>query len=53
MIAALRKEEWKEDVCNITKLVTLELSTGHGYQSLPVTTTYLSMVTTAFLPFMV
>lgn len=30
-MAALRKEEWKEDVCNITRLAILGLTTGHGY----------------------
>lgn len=53
MIAALRKEEWKEDMCNITKLATLELATGHGYQSLPVATSYSSIVAATFPSFMV
>lgn len=37
-------------MCNITKLATLELATGHGYQSLPVTTSYPSIVAAASPP---
>lgn len=37
-----------EDVCNITRLASLELTTGHGYRSLPVTTSYTSIVVAAF-----
>lgn len=47
-MAALRKEEWKEDVCNRTRLANLGLTTGHGYRRLPVTTSYLS--TSLLLP---
>lgn len=43
-MAALRKEEWKEDVCNITRLAILGLTTGHGYRRLPVTTSYPSTI---------
>lgn len=43
-MAASRKEEWKEDMCNITRLAILGLTTGHGYQRLPVTTSYPSTV---------
>lgn len=30
-MAASRKEECKEDVCGITRLAILGLTTGHGY----------------------
>lgn len=29
-----------KDMCNITRLAILGLTTGHGYQRLPVTTSY-------------
>lgn len=43
-MAALRKEEWKEDMCNITRLAILGLTTGHGYRRLLVTTSYPSTI---------
>lgn len=36
-----------EGVCNITRLAILELTTGHGYQSLLVTTSYMFTVAAA------
>lgn len=39
-MAALRKEGWKEDMCNLTRFALLGLTTGHGYRRLPVTTSY-------------
>lgn len=42
-MAALRKEGWKEDMCNLTRFAVLGLTTGHGYR-LPVTTSYPSTV---------
>lgn len=48
-MAALRKEERQEDLCDITRLAVLGLTTGHGYRSLPVTTSY-SIIAAAFPP---
>lgn len=51
-MATLEKGVWMEDVCNITRLVILALTTGHGYWSLLWQLVILLLLLLLFSPFL-